>query len=575
MKKLLRYLKKYKINLVIGPILKLLEAIIEVLLPTIIAFFIDNYENFSNTQLFYYSIGLVILVTLGLIFACSAQYIAAISSQGYSKILREKLFSHIQKVPTNKLNYIGSSAIVNRLINDVTNLETGVAMFIRLVIRIPFIFIGSIIMISLINTQIAINVLVSSIILFLVILLIAKSASRIYQKANSFLDKLTIKVKESLVNVKLIRSFVTQKTEKEKFDKINNSTYIYSKIANVLSFILNPVSIFILNFTTLLILNISNVEFSIGNLSKGDIIAIINYISEMLLSVVVLSNLVTIYTRCFASGKRILELLNLKEDEHSSGLKEFKASTNIIDMQNVNFSYFNDEKKLNLRDISLQVRPEEIIGIIGLTGSGKSTFLKLLNNSLRITSGNLKLYNEDINKYNTNLLKDSVIYIGQNPDFVTDTILENISLGRTKDENELNRSLELSCSSEFVNKMPLKIHSVLTNNASNLSGGQKQRINIARGFIGNPKILIFDDVTSALDLSTESQVLKNIFEYSKENNITTFISSQKTSTIKNCSKILVFNNGEIENIGTHNELLEKSKLYKKIYELQTNVNKGV
>ena len=575
MKKLLGYLKKYKINLVIGPILKLLEAIIEVLLPTIIAFFIDNYENFSNTQLFYYSIGLVILVTLGLIFACSAQYIAAISSQGYSKILREKLFSHIQKVPTNKLNYIGSSAIVNRLINDVTNLETGVAMFIRLVIRIPFIFIGSIIMISLINTQIAINVLVSSIILFLVILLIAKSASRIYQKANSFLDKLTIKVKESLVNVKLIRSFVTQKNEKEKFDKINNSTYIYSKIANVLSFILNPVSIFILNFTTLLILNISNVEFSIGNLSKGDIIAIINYISEMLLSVVVLSNLVTIYTRCFASGKRILELLNLKEDEHSSGLKEFKASTNIIDMQNVNFSYFNDEKKLNLRDISLKIRPGEIIGIIGLTGSGKSTFLKLLNNSLRITSGNLKLYNEDINKYNTNLLKDSVIYIGQNPDFVTDTILENISLGRTKDENELNRSLELSCSSEFVNKMPLKIYSVLTNNASNLSGGQKQRINIARGFIGNPKILIFDDVTSALDLSTESQVLKNIFEYSKENNITTFISSQKTSTIKNCSKILVFNNGEIENIGTHNELLEKSKLYKKIYELQTNVNKGV
>ena len=223
----------------------------------------------------------------------------------------------------------------------------------------------------------------------------------------------------------------------------------------------------------------------------------------------------------------------------------------------------------------MKIRPGEIIGIIGLTGSGKSTFLKLLNNSLRITSGNLKLYNEDINKYNTNLLKDSVIYIGQNPDFVTDTILENISLGRTKDENELNRSLELSCSSEFVNKMPLKNYSVLTNNASNLSGGQKQRINIARGFIGNPKILIFDDVTSALDLSTESQVLKNIFEYSKENNITTFISSQKTSTIKNCSKILVFNNGEIENIGTHNELLEKSKLYKKIYELQTNVNKGV
>ena len=178
MKTLLKYLKKYKVNLIVGPILKLLEAIIEVLLPIIIAFFIDNYNTFSSAELMYYSIGLIILVILGLIFACSAQYIAAITSQGYSKTLREKLFAHIQRVPSNKLNSIGSSAIVNRIINDVTNLETGIAMFIRLVIRVPFIFIGSIIMISLINIQIAINVLVASIILFLVILLIAKSASK-------------------------------------------------------------------------------------------------------------------------------------------------------------------------------------------------------------------------------------------------------------------------------------------------------------------------------------------------------------------------------------------------------------
>lgn len=229
MKKLLIYLKKYKINLIVGPILKLLEAIIEVLLPIIIAFFIDNYNRFSSTELIYYSVGLIILVLLGLIFACSAQYIAAITSQGYSKTLREKLFAHIQKVPSNKLNSIGSSAIVNRIINDVTNLETGIAMFIRLVIRVPFIFIGSIIMISLINIQIAINVLVASIILFLVILLIAKSASKIYQKANLQLDKLTLRIKENLTNIKLIRSFVTQNTEKTKFDKVNNLTYIYNK----------------------------------------------------------------------------------------------------------------------------------------------------------------------------------------------------------------------------------------------------------------------------------------------------------------------------------------------------------
>lgn len=575
MKKLLKYLKKYKINLVVGPILKLLEAIIEVLLPIIIAYFIDNYQNFSTEELMNYSILLIILVTFGLIFACTAQYIAARTSQGYSKILREKLFSHIQKIPANKLSSIGSSAVVNRIINDVTNLETGIAMFIRLVIRVPFIFIGSIVMISIINIKIAINVLIASIILFAIIIIIARFASKIYQKANLFLDKLTLKIKENLVNVKLIRSFVKQNSEKCKFEEINNSTYVYTKIANVLSFILNPISIFILNITTLIVLNISNVEFNIGNLTKGDSIAVINYISEMLLAVVVLSNLVTIYTRCFASSKRILELLNIEEDKESGNLREFKNTSNIIDMKNVNFSYFNDSTKPNLKNISLDISAGEIVGIIGLTGSGKSTFLKLLNNSLHITSGTLKLFGEEINKYSSTFLKEYTTYIVQKPDFITDTIFENISLGRTTNEEEIKRSLDLSFSSEFVNKLPNTINFILKNNATNLSGGQKQRINIARGFIGKPKILIFDDVTSALDLYTESQVLKNIFDYTKSNNITTFISSQKTSTVKNCSKIIVFNNGEIENIGTHNELLKNSELYKKIYELQNSNTKGV
>ena len=571
MKKLFKYLKKYKLNLVFGPILKLLEAIIEVLLPIIIAYFIDNYNNFSSNGLLYYSIRLLVLVTVGLIFACSAQYIAAITSQGYSKTLREKLFSHIQKLPANKLNNIGSSAIVNRIINDVPNLETGIAMFIRLVIRVPFIFIGSIIMISLINIQIAINVLVSSIILFLVILLIAKSASRIYQKANLYLDKLTLRIKENLTNIKLIRSFVTQNSEKVKFNKVNNLTYIHSKIANILSFLLNPVSIFILIFTTLIILNISNVEFLGGNLSKGEIIAIINYISEMLLAIVVLSNLVTIYTKAFASAKRIIELFNIKEENKFGNLQEFKPCNYVFDISAMNFSYFSN---MNLKDIALQVKPGEIIGIIGLTGSGKTTFLKLLNRSITRTSGTLKLYGKDINEYNSKFLKSNITYIGQKPDFITATIFENIFLGRTSDEKEIIKSLELSNSSEFVNKKDNTINFVLQNNASNLSGGQKQRINIARGFIGKPKILIFDDVTSALDLYTESQVLQNIFNYANKYKITTFIASQKTSTIKNCSKILVFNNGKIENIGTHAELLKNSELYKKIYELQNSISKG-
>ncbi len=569
MKNLLKYLRNYRLNLILGPSLKLLEAIVEVLLPIIIAFFIDNYKNFSSNDILKYSLFLVAFVILGLIFACTAQYISAITSQGYSKILREKLFTHIQKVNSSNLNEIGSSAIVNRIINDVTNLELGISMFIRLVIRVPFIFIGSIIMISLINVQIAVNIIVASIILFTVILLVAKTASNLYKKANLYLDKLVLRIKENLLNIKLIRSFVTIKHEKTKFDKINNLNYIYNKIATILSFILNPFSIFILNFTTLIVLNISNVKFTFGNLSKGEIIAIINYISEMLLAVIILSNLITIYTKFFASSKRILELFNLKEDIHLGNLKSFNDSSYVFDINNVNFSYFSSN---NLNNISLKIKAGEIVGIIGLTGSGKTTFLKLLNNTLIASSGTIKLYNEDICNYDFNFLKSNVIYINQNPDFITGSIYENISLGRNVCKEDILKSLELSNSIDFVNQKENGLNFILKDNATNLSGGQRQRINIARGFIGNPKVLIFDDVTSALDLYTESQVLQNIFTYSKKHNITTFISSQKTSTIKNCSKILIFNNGKIENIGTHSELLRNSELYKKIYKLQNNIN---
>lgn len=570
MKKLFLYLKKYKLNLIIGPILKLLEAIIEISLPIIIAFFIDNYNKFSIDELKLYSIILALLVSFGFIFAVMAQYIAAITSQGYSKFLREKIFSHILQIPTSKLNHFGSSAIVNRIINDVTNIETGIAMFIRLVIRIPFIFIGSIIMISIINLKIAIYVLASSIILFLTIFVIAKYASKIYQKANLFLDKLTLKIKENLINVKLIRSSVTQKDEARKFEDINNSTYKYSKIANILSSILNPISIVILNFTILIILILGNIQFDIGFLTKGELIAIINYISEMLLAVIVLSNLVTIYTKCFASSNRIIELLNLEEESRTGIIKEFNGNNHSVEIENINFSYFNNLNNLTLKNISLNVQPGEIIGIIGLTGSGKSTFLRLINNSISSTSGNIKLFGENINKYDSTFLKSKIIYIGQHPSFITDTIAENITLGRKTTLPCLEKSVKLACADEFINKLPNKLNYIIKNNAENLSGGQKQRINISRGFIGNPKILIFDDVTSALDLSTEAKVINNIFNYSKENNITTFISSQKTSTIKNCSKILVFNNGKIENIGIHDELLKNSQIYKEIYNLQND-----
>lgn len=569
MKNLFTYLKKYKKNLVFGPIFKLLEAIIEITLPIIMAYLIDNYNEFSNTQLVYYLFFLLVLVIIGFTFAGIAQYIAAKTSQGYSKDLRKSLFDHIHSLLASKLKYFGTSAIVNRLINDVTNLETGVAMFIRLVIRIPFIFIGSIIMIFLINYKLASIVLASSIILFLIIFIIVKVASHLYSKANYYLDKITLKIKENLTNIKLIRSFVSQNKEYKKFEKINISNNKFNKLANICSNLLNPISIFLLNITILFVLNISDSLFYSELISKGEIIAIINYISEMLLAVVVLSNLVTIYTKCFSSSKRIMEIFNLQSETNNSTLDNFNDSKIAIKMNNVYFSYTNNKF---LENISLEINKGDIVGFIGLTASGKTTIFNLLNHTLDTTSGTIDIFEENINEYKNTFLKDNIYLINEHPQFITDTIFENISLNRTNNNEDILKALELSEASEFVLKHSEKLKYILKNNASNLSGGQRQRLNIARAFIGHPSIILFDNITSSLDLVTESKVIKNIFSYLKENNITGLIASQKISTIANCDKIVVLDNGKIIDIGTHTELLTRCNLYNEIYSLQGEIN---
>lgn len=574
MKKILNYLKKYKLNLIFGPIFKLLEAIIEITLPIIIAFLIDNYNNFSTNELIYYLVFLLVLVVLGFVFASIAQYIAAKTSQGFSKTLRETLFTHINKVPTYKLNHLGTSAIVNRIINDVTNLETGVAMFIRLVIRIPFIFIGSIIMIFIISPKLALIVLTSSVILFLVIFIIVKIASKLYSKSNYFLDKISLKIKENLVNIKLIRSFVNQNKEYDKFTKINNSNFHFNKLANIVSNLLNPISILILNLTILLILNISNSMILGEFLTKGELIAIINYITEMLLAVIVLSNLVTIYTKCFSSSKRVLEILNLEPATNTGILNKFEDNNIAIELDNVSFSY-NTNKFLE--NLSLQIKQGEIVGFIGLTASGKTTILNLLNKNISAKSGYVKVFGKNIDEYENSFLKSKIYLINQHPFFITDTIFENISLGRTSEDSTIWNALALSDAKDFVTKYPDKLNHVLVNNASNLSGGQKQRLNISRAFVGNPSIILFDDITSSLDIVTENNVITNLFNYLKTNHITGLISSQKISTIKNCDKIVLLDDGKILDIGTHKELLERSELYNEIlkYSSQGDNNENI
>lgn len=325
---------------------------------------------------------------------------------------------------------------------------------------------------------------------------------------------------------------------------------------------LNPINTLILDISIIAILYLGNIQISLALITQGNLIAIINYISQILLAIIVLSNLVVIYAKAFASFNRISEILNIQPLITNGTINEFENNAIAVSFKNVDFRFSNES---NLFDsLNIDIHSGEKIGIIGLTGSGKSVFLNLINRTYDVSSGELLLFGKNIKEYDLDFLKRNVRFIDQKPCFLTTSIKNNVKMSYECDDSEIEKALYLSDSLEFVNTFEDGINHLLENNANNLSGGQKQRISISRAFIGVPKILILDDTTGSLDLSTEATVLNNIFNFSQELNCTTFIASQKISTIYKCNKIIVFDNGNIESIGSHEDLLKMSPIYKNV-----------
>lgn len=568
MKKIFEYLKPYRKWLIIGPILKLIEAIIEVVLPIIIAGIIDNMSYYDTNTLILKAIYMLVFITIGLITAISSQYIATKTSQGYATSLRKKLFEHISNLSNIQIQKIGPSALTNRVTYDVNQLELATTMFIRLVIRVPFICISSLIMTFLINNKLGFIMLSSMILFSISIYLIIKFSSPLYKKSNEYLDKMLVHVKENLINARLVRTFVEKIKEQEKFKKINLKTGDYALKANTLSLFLSPITTIILNIGIVAVIYIGKFEIDNSVLSQGELIAVINYLLQMLIAILVLSNLIIIYTKAFVSARRIEEVLNEKPNIVSGNSNNFEKMSNVcIELKNVSFSYNNSSVK-SLNDISFKIYTGEIIGIIGLTGSGKSTLLNILNRSYEVADGEVNIFNNDIKSYNIEFLKKEIKYISGRATLFNTTIKENVEMAEDKDEKQIKDALKNADALEFVEKKSDGINYILDNDANNLSGGQKQRILISRAFIANPRIFLLDDITSALDNKTENIVLNNLFEKVKEEKITTIITSQKIKTIREADKIIVLNNGKIESIGSHEELLNSSETYKKIYEIQ-------
>lgn len=569
MKNLFKYLSGYKKELLFGPIFKLIEAIIEITLPFIIADTINKISVMNNSFIIHRGFFMLFLVLIGLISASIAQFFAAKTSQGFGTELRNNLFKHICTLSSNQVETFGSSALVNRITNDVTNLELAVAMFIRLVIRVPFIAIGSLIMVYVISKNLFFPLLIATLFLSITIFFIIKFSSKFHALSNKKLDRLAIHVKENLINMRIVRSFIGQNKEKKKFEILNNNIYKLYEKANFISGLLNPINTLILDISIVIVLYLGNFQIVNQSLSQGNLIAIINYISQILLAIIVLSNLVVIYAKAFASSNRISEILNIHPLLNNGIEQDFDNCNIAVSFKNVSFGFNTDSNFFS--SLNIDVYTGERIGIIGLTGSGKSVFLNLINRTYDVSSGELLIYGKNIKDYDLGFLKNNIRFIDQKPCFLTTTIKDNVKMSSNCNDIEVEKSLELSDSLEFVNSFSNKMNHILENNANNLSGGQKQRISISRAFIGSPKILILDDTTGALDFATEAKIINNIFNFTTSISCTTFISSQKISTISKCNKIIVFDNGSIESIGTHNELLKISPIYRKIYSMQTRV----
>lgn len=567
MNKVKHVITEYKNKLIIGPIFKLVEAIIEILIPVIIAKVIDNIFLYNVNEKIKIGVIILIITIIGYICASISQYLAAKVSQDIGKKLRLDLFKHIFKVPNKEIDRIGSLAIVNRLTNDIFNIELAIAMWIRLVIRVPFICIASLVMISIINLNIAFMVLGSTIIFSLVIWFIIKLTMPLYKKANNLLDNLLAKVKEQIINIKIIRSFVTENKELNKFKKINDENFKFYKRANIISSLLSPMTSIVLNLAIILVLFNGSIQVKYNLLTQGELIAIINYVTQILISVIILSNLISIYTKAFSSVNRVNYIFNIKGEKQKGFIEKINERTdNIIRFENVSFSY--NDKNLLFNNINVIIKKGEIVGIIGPTSSGKSTFLELINRSYIPNSGNIFFCDVNLSEYTNFCVKQNIRLIEQNPIFLRDSIKNNIKLSYDVNDNEINNSIILSGADEFIKTKLEGLNYIIKNDGSNLSGGQKQRIAIARMFIGNPKIVLLDNITSALDLKTESNVIDNIINYVIKKNITLLIASQKINTIKKCNKILVFDSGSIVGYGTHEDLIKKCSLYNYMNMLQ-------
>lgn len=556
-----KYLKKNIHWVIIGPVFKLLEAIFELLVPLVIKNMIDIGINGDGGKSYLIKQGVLLLIfaATGLCSTLVCQFIASRVSQRFGTDVRNDYFKHINSLSFKELNYLSTSSIITRQTNDIFNVEKSVAMLIRLVIRSPFIVIGSTVLAFVINPIMGIVFLITGILLFIIFFMIMKLTLPRNKKIQKSLDNVTTITTENFTGVRQVRAFRKEEYEVNRF---NDET---SKLASLqvglgkISAFLNPLTFIVVNAAIILVMYIGMYQMKTINLSVGDIQALINYLNQILIAIIAVTNLVTIFTKAQASSVRINEVFDMKSSINDGSYEEGLDTDVAIEFKNVTFNY-NIDSYPAVSNLNFKVYKGQTIGIIGGTGSGKSTIVNLINRFYDTTSGDIYLNGRNIKDYKLSYVNHNISTVLQKAVLFNGNVIDNLCYGKKNASiDEINHALKVA-QADFICKMPDGLNARVLQGGKNLSGGQRQRLSIARAILKNSPVLVLDDSSSALDYQTDYKLRMAIKELKK----TTFIISQRASSIAYADQIIVLDNGKIDAIGCHDELLEKSKLYREI-----------
>lgn len=566
MKRLLKYLKRYKKECVLGPLFKMFEATLELIVPLVIAAIVDKgIKGQSTSFVITACLILLLLGAVGLAFSLTAQYFSAKAAVGFVGRLRYALFEKVGTLSYSDIDNLGTSTLITRMTQDASKVQNGLNLALRLLLRSPFVVFGAMIMAFTVDVKSALNFAAVIPLLSIVVFGIMLITMPLYKKSQSGTDKLLLRTRENLSGVRVIRAFGNEKEEIDAFEGENDALTMIQRRVGRISALMNPMTYVLINVAILLLIHTGALQVKSGHLTQGEVVALYNYMSQILVELIKLANLIISITKALASASRIADILDIKPTENMGDLTIGKNSENSVEFRNVSLSYSIGSEP-SLSDISFRAKRGSTVGIIGGTGSGKSSLINMIPAFYKASSGEVLVNGVGVTDYSPSALRGSIGIAPQNAVLFSGTIRENMLFGNEgATDDEILAAIKLAQASDVLNSKG-GLDAVIEQGGRNLSGGQRQRLTIARALVRKPEILILDDSASALDYATDASLRKAIREI--EGETTVFIVSQRASSIMHADLIIVLDDGRAVGIGTHSELLDSCSIYREIYNTQ-------